>query len=98
MGKIKIINKALPPSPKNIKTKKNRDKTLETKNDSVELSSRAISINNHRESAKSSDIRAGMVKKFKEGISNGTYKVKTEEIAEKLMQKLKEEVFFKLPL
>lgn len=72
-------------------------KKSEKKKDSVSLSSKSVSLSGPKASKNNPDtsIRMDLVKKFKEDINKGTYEVKTNEIAEKIIQKYKEQVFLK---
>lgn len=70
------------------------NKSEKTK-DSVALSSKGVSLSEPKASKKSPAIRMDLVKKYKEDISKGTYEVKTNEIAEKIIQKYEEQVFHK---
>ena len=37
-----------------------------------------------------SDVRYGLIKKYREILSNGTYRIKADELADKIVQKIKE--------
>ena len=68
------------------------------KKDIVSLSSKSTSHLSKPKAQKNSpdtDIRMEMVKKYKKDINKGTYEVKTNEIAEKIIQKYKEQTFHK---
>ncbi len=67
----------------------------ENKKDSVALSSKGVSLSKPKASKKSPDIRMDLVKKYKKDINEGTYEVKTNEIAEKIIQKYEEQIFHK---
>ena len=66
------------------------------KKDLVSISSKSTSLQTDPGVAKKNQaIRSDLVKKFKEDINQGNYKVKTNEIAEKIIQKYKEQVYHK---
>ncbi len=73
-----------------IETTGNKSKN---KKDLVSLSSKISYLLSEPKKLKNdadADIRIEMVKKYKEDINRGTYKVKTKEIAEKILQKYRE--------
>lgn len=100
MDKLGPINKTLKLSLRRAKTTKRPKKQREiegVESDKVDLSAKASSLKESKKSEQSSHIRADLVKKFKDEIMNGKYQVKTNEIAEKIIQKLKEETYYKHP-
>ena len=73
-------------------------KKSKNKTDLVSLSSKSTSLLSEPKASKNNPdtgVRMDLVKKFKEDINKGTYEVKTNEIAEKIVQKYKEQVFHK---
>ena len=99
MGKVELADKLHKLShgrKKNIKNSKTIGKKFEIKKDSVALSSKAVSLNKPDASKKSPEIRMDLVHKYRGDISSGIYKVRTEEIAEKMIQKYKEQTYDKL--
>ena len=98
MNKIELADKSH--KLNHSKKKKSRraettENKLENKKDSVALSSQKVSLSEPKASKKSPNIRMDLVKKFKNDINKGTYRIKTNEIAEKLIQKYKEQTFYK---
>jgi anti-sigma28 factor (negative regulator of flagellin synthesis) len=69
---------------------KNSTSGKETRTDRVSLSKtyKGNSSNNSKEIA--SDIRYDLVKKYREVLADGSYKVKSTELADKMVQKVKE--------
>lgn len=94
MNKVELVEKLYKPnqnSKKNAVSRKTSGKASDVKNDSVELSSTAVSLNKSKTPVRSSDVRHDLVNKYKDDIKKGTYEVKTNEIAEKIIQKYREE-------
>ncbi len=59
------------------------------------LSPKAATFREPEKSRRSSDIRVDLVEKYKEDINTGKYRVKTNEIVDKMVQKFTEETFYK---
>lgn len=98
MEKIELIDKMLKLNSnrkKSVQGLNARGRKKDIKNDSVTISSKAVLLGESKESKKSPEIRTDLVEKYKKDINNGTYKIKTEEIVEKMIAKLKEETYYK---
>ena len=71
--------------------KKNSSNTkIETKFDQIFLSKKSEAKSLRDRSNIASDVRYNLVKKFREVIADGSYQIKSEELAEKIVQKVKE--------
>jgi anti-sigma28 factor (negative regulator of flagellin synthesis) len=93
--KVHKLNKKKKKEDNPVETTKNKSKN---EKDIVSLSSKSTSHLSKPKAQKNSpdaDIRMEMVKKYKKDINKGTYEVKTNEIAEKIIQKYKEQTFHK---
>ena len=98
MNKVELANKLYKQNhsrKKNTKSSATTGKKFENNKDLVALSSKAISLNEPKETKKSSDIRIDLVNKYKDDINKGNYKIKTDEIADKMIQKYKEQIYYK---
>jgi anti-sigma28 factor (negative regulator of flagellin synthesis) len=85
-------NEALKIESKKI-SNKNKEKFIDIKNsrDKVSLSnSSKIENSTQIKTAIASDVRYELIKKYKTILSDGTYKVKSDELADKMIQKIKE--------
>ena len=91
MNKLSAISETNPKSSSKQKNtietlKKNSSNTkIETKFDKIFLSKKS-----QAKSSIVSDVRYNLVKKFREVIADGSYQIKSEELAEKIVQKVKE--------
>jgi len=98
MNKLSAISETNPKSSSKQKNtiealKKNSSNTnakIETKFDKIFLSkkSEAKALTNKNNIV--SDVRYNLVKKFREVIADGSYQIKSEELADKIVQKVKE--------
>ena len=71
--------------------KKNRSNTnIETKFDKIFLSNKSEGKSSINRKDIVSDVRYNLVKKFREVIADGSYQIKSEELADKIVQKVKE--------
>jgi anti-sigma28 factor (negative regulator of flagellin synthesis) len=71
--------------------KKNSSNTnIETKFDKVFLSKKSEANSSINRKKIVSDVRYNLVKKFREVIADGSYQIKSEELADKMVQKVKE--------
>ena len=71
--------------------KKNRSDTkIETKFDQIFLSKKSEAKSLRDRSNIASDVRYNLVKKFREVIADGSYQIKSKELADKIVQKVKE--------
>jgi len=71
--------------------KKNRSNTkIETKSDQIFLSKKSEANSLRDRSNIASDVRYNLVKKFREVIADGSYQIKSKELADKIVQKVKE--------
>ena len=85
-------NETLKIESKNISNKKS-ERVVDTTNDSdkVSLSSSSKTDNPTKtKTAIASDVRYELIKKYRTILSNGTYKIKSDELADKMIQKIKE--------
>jgi len=80
---------------KNSPSIENKGKTSETAKKSADLPSGPDSPDKTNISKKFTAIRLDLVSKYKKEIRQGTYRVKTDEIAEKVIQKYKEQIYYK---
>tara|TARA_B100000959_G_scaffold286782_1_gene367230 strand:- start:2406 stop:2714 length:309 start_codon:yes stop_codon:yes gene_type:complete len=91
--KLYKLNHSKKKEANRVETTGNKSKN---KKDLVSISSKSTSLQTGPGVAKKNQaIRSDLVKKFKEDIDQGNYKVKTNEIAEKIIQKYKEQVYHK---
>jgi|TARA_B100000315_G_scaffold168683_1_gene157250 flagellar biosynthesis anti-sigma factor FlgM len=91
--KLHKLNHSKKKEANRIETKGNKSKN---KTDLVSISSKSTALLSEPKALKNNpDIRVEMVKKYKEDIEKGTYEVKTNEIAEKIIQKYKDQTFHK---
>ena len=96
MNKLSVISETNPKSSSKQKNtidslKKNISNTkIETKFDKILLSkeSEAKSLIDKKNIV--SDVRYNLVKKFREVIADGSYQIKSEELADKIVQKVTE--------
>ena len=85
-------NEALKIESKKI-SNKNKAKFIDIKNnkDKVSLSSSSKTDNpNKIKTEIASDVRYELIKKYRTILSDGTYKIKSDELADKMIQKIKE--------
>ena len=93
--KLRKLNHGKKKEENRVKTTGNKSKN---EKDIVSLSSKSTSHLSKPKAQKNSpdtDIRMEMVKKQKKDINKGTYEEKINEIAEKILQKYKEQTFHK---
>ena len=97
MNKLNIalkINRSesLKIEPKNISNKKNeRAADIKNNNDKVSISNNSKTDNSAKiKTAIASDVRYELIKKYRTILSDGTYKIKSDELADKMIQKIKE--------
>jgi|TARA_B110000116_G_C16398807_1_gene386416 anti-sigma28 factor (negative regulator of flagellin synthesis) len=97
MNKLNIalkINRSesLKIEPKNISNKKNeRAADIKNNNDKVSISNNLKTDNPTKtKTVIASDVRYNLIKKYKAILSDGTYKIKSDELADKMIQKIKE--------
>ena len=97
MNKLNIalkINRSesLKIEPKNISNKKNeRAADIKNNNDKVSISNNSKTDNSTKiKTAIASDVRYELIKKYRTILSDGTYKIKSDELADKMIQKIKE--------
>jgi anti-sigma28 factor (negative regulator of flagellin synthesis) len=97
MNKLNIalkINRSesLKIEPKNISNKKNeRAADIKNNNDKVSISNNLKTGNPTKtKTVIASDVRYNLIKKYKTILSDGTYKIKSDELADKMIQKIKE--------
>jgi len=97
MNKLNIalkINRSesLKIEPKNISNKKNeRAANVKNNNDKVSISNNSKTDNSAKiKTAIASDVRYELIKKYRTILSDGTYKIKSDELADKMIQKIKE--------
>ena len=62
----------------------------ETKPDQISLSKSYKGKSSINKKAIVSDVRYDLVKKYREHLANGSYQVKSDELADKIVQKVKE--------
>ena len=62
----------------------------ETKPDQVSLSESYKGNSSINKKGIVSDVRYDLVKKYRENLANGSYQIKSDELADKIVQKLKE--------
>jgi anti-sigma28 factor (negative regulator of flagellin synthesis) len=77
---------------KNISNVKN-DRVVDIKNNKDKVSiSKDVKTDNIAKvkTVIASDVRYDLIKKYKTVLSNGTYKIKSDELADKMIQKIKE--------
>jgi len=90
---LKISNNdALKIESKNISNKK-KGKAIDIENnmDKVSLSNSSKTDNSTQTRNKiASDVRYNLIKKYKAVLAEGTYKIKSDELADKMIQKIKE--------
>ena len=90
---LKISNNdALKIESKNISNKK-KGKVIDIENnmDKVSLSNSSKTDNSTQPRNKiASDVRYNLIKKYKAVLAEGTYKIKSDELADKMIQKIKE--------
>ena len=90
---LKISNNdSLKIESKNISNEK-KDKVvdIEKNMDKVSLSNSAKTDNSTQPRNKiASDVRYNLIKKYKAVLAEGTYKIKSDELADKMIQKIKE--------
>ena len=97
MNKLNITlkisnNDALKIESKNISNKK-KGKVIDIENnmDKVSLSNSSKTDNSTQTRNKiASDVRYNLIKKYKAVLAEGTYKIKSDELADKMIQKIKE--------
>ena len=85
-------NEALRVESKKI-SNKNKDKIIDIKNnrDKVSLSnSSKIDNPTKKRNEIASDVRYELIKKYKTVLAEGNYKIKSDELADKMIQKIKE--------
>ena len=63
---------------------------IETKFDKIFLSNKSEAKSSINRNDIVSDVRYNLVKKFREVIADGSYQIKSEELADKIVQKVKE--------
>ena len=87
LGRRNQVNKAIPNS-KQISSKKEFGESLER----ITLSNRS-KIRNPNQSNKlpSTEVRQDLVNKFRRDLDKGNYEVRAEEIADKIVQRIREE-------
>ena len=90
---LKISNNdALKIESKNISNEK-KGKVIDIENnmDKVSLSNSSKTDNSTQSRNKiASDVRYNLIKKYKAVLAEGTYKIKSDELADKMIQKIKE--------
>ena len=90
---LKISNNdALKIESKNISNeKKGKVADIEKNMDKVSLSNSSKTDNSTQPRNKiASDVRYNLIKKYKAVLAEGTYKIKSDELADKMIQKIKE--------
>ena len=90
---LKISNNdALKIESKNISNgKKGKVVDIEKNMDKVSLSNSSKTDNSTQPRNKiASDVRYNLIKKYKAVLAEGTYKIKSDELADKMIQKIKE--------
>ena len=90
---LKISNNdALKIESKNISNeKKGKVVDIEKNMDKVSLSNSSKTDNSTQSRNKiASDVRYNLIKKYKAVLAEGTYKIKSDELADKMIQKIKE--------
>ena len=96
MNKLSVISETNPKSSSKQKNtiealKKNSSNTqIETKFDKIFLSKKSEANTSINRNNIVSDVRYNLVKKFREVIADGSYQIKSEELAEKIVQKVTE--------
>ena len=98
MNKLSAISETNPKSSSKQKNtiealKKNSSNTnakIETKFDKIFLSKKSEAKSSINRNNIVSDVRYNLVKKFREVIADGSYQIKSEELADKIVQKVKE--------
>ena len=98
MNKLSVISETNPKSSSKQKNtiealKKNSSNTntkIETKFDKIFLSKKSEAKSSINRNNIVSDVRYNLVKKFREVIADGSYQIKSEELADKIVQKVKE--------
>ena len=96
MNKLSAISETNPKSSSKQKNtletlKKNSSNTkIETKFDKIFLSKKSQAKSSIDSKNIVSDVRYNLVKKFREVIADGSYQIKSKELAEKIVQKVKE--------
>ena len=96
MNKLSVISETNPKSSSKKKNtiealKKNSSNTqIETKFDKIFLSKKSEAKTSINRNNIVSDVRYNLVKKFREVIADGSYQIKSEELADKIVQKVKE--------
>ena len=96
MNKLSVISETNPKSSSKQKNtiealKKNSSNTqIETKFDKIFLSKKSEAKTSINRNNIVSDVRYNLVKKFREVIADGSYQIKSEELADKIVQKVTE--------
>ena len=96
MNKLSVISETNPKSSSKQKNtiealKKNSSNTqIETKFDKIFLSKKSEANTSINRNNIVSDVRYNLVKKFREVIADGSYQIKSEELADKIVQKVTE--------
>ena len=96
MNKLSLISDTNPKTSSKQKNtiealKKNSSNTkIETKFDKIFLSKKSEAKSSINRNNIVSDVRYNLVKKFREVIADGSYQIKSEELADKIVQKVKE--------
>jgi anti-sigma28 factor (negative regulator of flagellin synthesis) len=96
MNKLSVISETNPKSSSKQKNtiealKKNSGNTqIETKFDKIFLSKKSEAKTSINRNNIVSDVRYNLVKKFREVIADGSYQIKSEELADKIVQKVTE--------
>ena len=88
IGRRNALTQKLENNSENLSTKKNK---VETQKDQVSLSQTSkVKASIQGPSRIASDMRYDLIKKYRDILDNGTYVVKAEELADKIVQKIKE--------
>ncbi len=69
---------------------KSKESSASLEKDRIELSDSSKEIRMYFDKMKDSELNTDRVKKIKEAIHSGTYRISSEELADKIIQKIKE--------